>query len=343
MGIKGLFNVITNFSQDSINYKKLSDYKGKKIAIDAEIWVYKYRSNAEKQTKFDKNNYHIYALINNITLFLKNGILPVYVFDGVPHITKQENCLNQRSKIKNNANANIKNLEQEFIEKCNGTLDINDKEILRLLDNLLEENKKNPIVTKDHRQECKYLIKLLGIPMITSNNEAETLCVLLAKYGIVDYVYTEDSDAIPFSIGAFDDHNIKSIKIIKGTGNNILEFDTLSILKNLNLTVDQFIDFCILCGCDYSKCKMNPLNALQLVHECKNIDQLGIHNYKEARSIFKINNETLPKEIIEKCFINEIDTNRLYQFLIKEKDIQNPINILDKYFIEHAKYCVYTS
>ncbi|MFS7951401.1 putative spleen exonuclease [Helianthus anomalus] len=31
----------------------------------------------------------------------------------------------------------------------------------------------------------------------------------------------------------------------------VMEFDVSKVLEELNLTMDQFIDLCILCGCDY--------------------------------------------------------------------------------------------
>ncbi|KAF5803721.1 putative spleen exonuclease [Helianthus annuus] len=32
---------------------------------------------------------------------------------------------------------------------------------------------------------------------------------------------------------------------------HVMEFDVSKVLEELNLTMDQFIDLCILCGCDY--------------------------------------------------------------------------------------------
>ena len=59
------------------------------------------------------------------------------MFDGVPPVAKQENCLVQRTKIKNNINNNIKSLEQQFIDRCNNGHDINDKETLEKAVNLM--------------------------------------------------------------------------------------------------------------------------------------------------------------------------------------------------------------
>ncbi len=50
----------------------------------------------------------------------------------------------------------------------------------------------------------------------------------------------------------------------------ITEFSRDKALSAINLTEDQFIDFCILCGCDYaSNIKgIGPVRALQLLQVC---------------------------------------------------------------------------
>ena len=59
-------------------------------------------------------------------------------------------------------------------------------------------------VGKNHRNECKYLLKLMGIPFIVANEDAEAFCVTLQRRGIADYVYTEDTDIIPYFIASLE-------------------------------------------------------------------------------------------------------------------------------------------
>ena len=42
MGIKNLNTLILQYGGNSVNKKHLSEYNGKKIAIDANVYVYKY-------------------------------------------------------------------------------------------------------------------------------------------------------------------------------------------------------------------------------------------------------------------------------------------------------------
>lgn len=64
---------------------------------------------------------------------------------------------------------------------------------------------------------------------------------------------------------------------MSGTGANkqpILEIDLQIALCGLDLTFDQFVDLCILCGCDYcSSIKgIGPKTALKLIRQYKNLE-----------------------------------------------------------------------
>ena len=82
------------------------------------------------------------------------------------------------------------------------------------------------------------------------------------------------------------------------------------VLSEMELTYSQFIDFCILCGCDYTCTipKVGPVTALKLIKEFNSIEGIvnsgknyqipDNFNYLNARSLF-IKNEEYSKENIE--------------------------------------------
>jgi hypothetical protein len=57
--------------------------------------------------------------------------------------------------------------------------------------------KKNQ-VTKQHNDECKRLLRLMGVPVIDAPSEAEAQCAEMAKGGLVYGVATEDMDCLTF-------------------------------------------------------------------------------------------------------------------------------------------------
>merc|ERR1711971_1443846 len=81
----------------------------------------------------------------------------------------------------------------------------------------------------------------------------------------------------------------------------IIEINLERALQGLELTMEQFVDLCILMGCDYSDTikGIGPINALKLIKEHENIEGVVAHlqksgkhqlpepfPYEEARTLF---------------------------------------------------------
>ncbi|OVA06113.1 XPG/Rad2 endonuclease [Macleaya cordata] len=99
-------------------------------------------------------------------------------------------------------------------------------------------------VTKQHNEDCKKLLKLMGVPVIVAASEAEAECAALCKNGKVYIVASVDMDSLTFGVPRFLRHLMdpSSRKV------PVIEFEVAKVLEVLNLTMDQFIDLCILCG-----------------------------------------------------------------------------------------------
>ena len=347
MGIKGLSSAIKK-SSCAVSEKPLIAYSGSTIAIDSEILVYKYKAYSNKQTDYDPNIYHLYAFLNNAISYLKNNIIPIYIFDGgkIPK-TKQENCLAKRYEIKEKTRIRINDLENKFLEKCaEKSQDIlNDDKInkylassetLDLLDQLLKVHNNNPVITKEYRASCKYFLKLLGLPVIVSNGEAEVVCVKLVKNKLADYVFTEDSDSIVYGL-SIDRSIDRDVSILKKSenGSDILEISSKKVLESLGLhSVDEFVDYCILSGCDYCPTipRIGPITALKIIKEYKSIEKyiteksldskvLEEFKYVEARNVFF--NPQVSIDDIGSLTVKEPDLINLKKFLEVEKKINS--------------------
>ncbi|KAG6499291.1 hypothetical protein ZIOFF_039048 [Zingiber officinale] len=77
--------------------------------------------------------------------------------------------------------------------------------------------------------------------------EAEAQSAALCKSDKVFAVASENMDTLTFGEPRFLHHLMdpSSKKI------SVMEFDVSKVLEELRLTMDQFIDLCILSGCDY--------------------------------------------------------------------------------------------
>lgn len=103
--------------------------------------------------------------------------------------------------------------------------------------------------------DTRVLLTHLGIPYFTADGEAEAAAAALLITGECDYVATEDSDAIVFGANV--------LRGLNASGNPIISVDHAEILRALRMTSEQFIQFAILLGTDYSARVAGPVTALK--------------------------------------------------------------------------------
>merc|ERR1719356_1128886 len=123
-------------------------------------------------------------------------------------------------------------------------------------------------VTKEHNEQTKHLLRLMGLPVVEAPSEAEATCAALCKAGKVYAAATEDADCLTFGTKIL----IRNLMAAESQKKQILEVHLDRALEQLNVSMDQFIDFCILSGCDYCDTLkgVGPSTAIRLVlqHGC---------------------------------------------------------------------------
>lgn len=126
-------------------------------------------------------------------------------------------------------------------------------------------SKRTVRVTKEHNQDIKKLLDLMGLWYVEAPGEAEAQCSRMAADGIVYGVATEDADALTFGAPVICRNLVASEA--KQKQYPPCEVVLSIALEKLDLTMEQFIDFCILCGCDYATTirKIGPSTAYQLI------------------------------------------------------------------------------
>ena len=320
MGIKNLFKIISDNASEAITEKKLKDYKGKIIVLDASMIIYQFVIAIRKTGNDFENNdgkmtTHIIGVINKALMLLKHDIIPIFVFDGKPPDLKS-NILKDR---KNKKNKCIKNLKEDKY--------VNDSDRIK-------DFKNSFTLSKKHIDEVKHILNLFGIPIIESLTEADPLCSYLAKKKEIYGVSSEDMDILTFG----------SPILIRGLSGskNIKEINLEIVLNKLKLNQNEFIDLCILLGCDYCPTipKIGKKRALDIIQKYKSIDiflekegkKYNIpdnFNYLEARNIF-IN--PCIKKINNKFKLNKPKYNEIKEIMIDIYDLNldNVNNYLNK-------------
>jgi flap endonuclease-1 len=356
MGIKNLKVILNQKCQVAINNRKLDSYRGMILGIDISIFLYKYLYN---------NDDHLEGLTRLNLRLLKNHITPVFIFDGKPPVEKNETLQNRREKrdflnLKRNLIENCINFEKnnfedfklsviEYIEKNDNTYSITDDEIKVLFEKSnedLEEDseklkKKIIYVTQKHIETSKKLFDLFGIPYIHAPCEAESLLAILCKKNIIDGCISEDTDIL--ANGGF-----LFLRNFNADKNTVEEYCLEGILNSLELTYEEFIDMCILCGCDYTTkiYGMGSITAYKIISKYKNIETFIQNNqkfvipenfdYLKARELFKnpisstiFNNITINTKIVKP------DIEKLKDFLKDSKLKEKYTKEIDKNLVNY--------
>jgi flap endonuclease-1 len=259
MGIHRLMTLLREKAPGAIKEIDLKKLTGYKVACDASMSIYQFLISTQGVNKSfglqelsDKEGNltgHLLGMFNRSIMMLENGIRPIWVFDGKPPEMKQD-LLEQRKEKKKVA--------EEKLDKAKE--DGDDEAVKKYAGQTIR-------ITKTMIEDAKNLVRLLGLPCVEAPSEAEAQCVELCKSGVAYGVASEDMDCLTFG----------TPQLLRGFNSKddpVIEIKLEVVLKELDVTMDQFIDICILCGCDYTGSVQNlgPTKAYKYIHDYKDIE-----------------------------------------------------------------------
>ncbi|KAG6460615.1 hypothetical protein O3G_MSEX012100 [Manduca sexta] len=314
MGILGLSKLIADIAPQAVKEMEIKNYFGRKIAIDASMSLYQFliavRSEGAQLVSVDgETTSHLMGTFYRSIRLIENGIKPVYVFDGKPPEMKSHQ-LNKRAERREEAEKELQKAteagDQASIEKFNRRL---------------------VKVTRHHSEEAKELLKLMGIPVVDAPCEAEAQCAALVKSGKVFAAATEDMDALTFGAPVL----LRHLTFSEARKMPVQEFHLDHVLQGLELNHDEFIDLCILLGCDYcgSIRGIGPKRAVELIRQHRTLDNVLRNidtqkytppenwDYELARKLFIEPEVTDPKDIELKW--SDPDEEGLVKFLCGDR------------------------
>lgn len=280
MGKSKLTQFLQKECPGSIQTRKLSEFKGKNIVIDANNFSYRYYSKASETVikatdlslgmpdEIKIRNLWIDMITGFISRWMKTGITPVFVFDGEPRPEKMRFTNDKRKAETKKKIETIEELKQRI---QNTDPLVQNPEDLKLLEQKLINN---PHPTYKDLDCFRDLVKYLGLPWFVAKHDAEQLCAILYIEGFADAVYSEDADTLIFGC---------RLLITKEKDGEIIIVELEKVLKGLDLTFSQFADVFILSKTDYNQ----GLPGMRLNRSLEVIRQYGrIENIPQIKPGF---------------------------------------------------------
>jgi len=316
MGITGLTKLLGDNAPASMKEGEMKNYFGRKIAVDASMSIYQFLiavrqgdGGAMLTNEEGETTSHLMGMFYRTIRMVDNGLKPCYVFDGKPPDMKSGE-LAKRKEGRDKAQAELNKAQEAGDEE-----------------NVNKFSKRLVKVTKEHNEECKQLLTLMGIPYVDAPCEAEAQCAALVKAGKVYATGTEDMDSLTFGSNVV----LRHLTFSEARKLPIKEYSLSRIHSDLGLSHDEFIDLCILLGCDYcdSIKGIGPKKAIDLIKKhgsieevIKNIDQKKYQvpedwMYKEARKLFQEPEVSDPETIELKW--SDPDEEKLVEFMVGQK------------------------
>ncbi|XP_025200193.1 flap endonuclease GEN isoform X2 [Melanaphis sacchari] len=187
----------------------LWELHGKAIGIDLSGWVCD--SENFNQNNSQKNMYLRNLFFRTYNLLLI-GVIPIFVLDGEAPLLKY-------GAIEKRIGGNKGSMKTHIVRK-------------RL---------------NSFQKQCELLLNIMGVTCVYSPGEAEQLCAILNKNGVVSGIVTQDSDCFLYGARVV-------YRNFNTSGNGSVDVYCMeSIEKKLNIGRNKMIALSLLCGCDYDE------------------------------------------------------------------------------------------
>lgn len=252
---------------------KLDELQGKIVAIDAFNFLYQFLTTLRSPDgslltdSQGRVTSHLIGLFSRTTRLMQKNIKLVYVFDGEPPKLKQ-NEIDRRKKLKLQAQK-----EYEIAKESEDS------------ESMKKYASRTVSLTSDMIDDAKALIDALGIPIIQAPSEGEAQAAFMQQKGDIDFVATQDTDALLFGAPQV----IKNLSFAgKKKKISKLSYETIGpelitvsdMLTQLDINQTQLICLGMLVGTDFNVGGvkgLGPKKGLKLVKEFPNPHDLFTH------------------------------------------------------------------
>mgnify|MGYP006274539335 CR=1 FL=1 len=220
------------------------------VAVDAHNWLYRYLTTTVRFT--NESVYttaagdevaNLVGIVQGLPKFFEHDLTPVFVFDGGPSELKADEIAERREQ------------REQLEEQLEDAREEGDATEVARLDSATQR------LTDVIQETSRELLSLLDVPVVEAPAEGEAQAAHMAARGDVEYVGTEDYDALLFGAPV-------TLRQLTSKGNPE-RMDLDATLRDLDITREQLVDVAILCGTDFNDGVRGygPKTALKAVRE----------------------------------------------------------------------------
>jgi 5'-3' exonuclease len=222
---------------------------------------------------------------NVLNDFVVGGATPVTVADGQATRLKDETQKKRRKVTDKNAEQQVDaeirieriktahaapkaepKTEDERRQRAEESLVIN-SELADLNKRVVTAIKGSVRISQEDKDRVRELCEAMGTPFVQAPEEAEKYCAEAVKAGHGRAAYSNDTDMLVHGCP------VVMTKLEHGAARVVF---LCNILTQLELTMAQFVDFCVMCGTDYNENvpTFGPKRCLQLIRRYKSLDAM---------------------------------------------------------------------
>jgi flap endonuclease-1 len=236
MGIQDLTKSIKKHAPDGIVNLTIDKLPGEIYGVDVLSYLYPSKYNASAKGKGS----HIRFFFDLIVAWRNAGKTLVMVFDGnTSEVSAKSDTLKKRQEIRQQNQEIISEITARTVA---GT--VKEDDFIEL-----EKATRNTIViSKEDIADLKTLFDFMNVSYGEAAGEADSLLAAMFLSGQIHGAVSEDTDMLTHGIDIVVRGLIDAANRSAGTVNM---YCLSNILKGFKMTMTQFIDFCIMSGCDY--------------------------------------------------------------------------------------------
>jgi 5'-3' exonuclease len=243
MGIRFLNRYMKDHGFRGIVPSSMATLRGKKVIIDASIYLYRFKSTGKLMDGMDAF----------LRMFQQHHIHPIFVFDGPPRSNKKE-LLQERQKLKHDA-----------WKQYNESTNLTEAYALKLKKTFTRISKQDVESVKEQLKEYK-------IQYIDAPHEADEVCAKLMTTGQVDACMSDDMDMFMYGCKWV-------IRDVDLTTQTMVNYYTPSILQQLGLTLHEFKQIGVLSGSDYYKSSFTLYTVMSMFHAFKRTEHTEFYEW----------------------------------------------------------------